>query len=295
MSKIIIVTGGSRGIGRAAALAAAAAGYDVAISYREDRGAADDVVQRIRALDRRGLAVAADSADEGAVVSLFAEVDRQLGAVSALVNNAGIVGGSGRVEDMTADEVSRVLAINVTGCFTAAREAIKRMSTRRGGAGGSIVNISSAAARLGSPGEFVHYAASKGAIDTFTIGLAREVADEGIRVNAVRPGMRHAVADGRGKIVAQLLLQPGDGLVQCGRHIGDRAGGPSAVDQNVPVLALYAQRRAGPDSVDLPLQAPGESVVVTDREELELDARTAGVEDQDGLGHQVRTGFIVRR
>jgi NAD(P)-dependent dehydrogenase (short-subunit alcohol dehydrogenase family) len=189
VSKIIIVTGGSRGIGRAAALAAAAAGYDVAISYREDRGAADDVVQRIRALDRRGLAVAADSADEGAVVSLFAEVDRQLGAVSALVNNAGIVGGSGRVEDMTADEVSRVLAINVTGCFTAAREAIKRMSTRRGGAGGSIVNISSAAARLGSPGEFVHYAASKGAIDTFTIGLAREVADEGIRVNAVRPGM----------------------------------------------------------------------------------------------------------
>jgi NAD(P)-dependent dehydrogenase (short-subunit alcohol dehydrogenase family) len=189
VSKIVIVSGGSRGIGRAAALAAAAAGYDVAISYRQDRGAADDVVQRIHALDRRGLAVAADSADEGAVVSLFAEVDRQLGAVSALVNNAGIVGGSGRVEDMTADEVSRVLAINVTGCFTAAREAIKRMSTRRGGAGGSIVNISSAAARLGSPGEFVHYAASKGAIDTFTIGLAREVADEGIRVNAVRPGM----------------------------------------------------------------------------------------------------------
>ena len=189
MSRIAIVTGGSRGIGRAAALAAAAAGYDVAISYRQERGAADDVVQRIRALDRRGLAVAADSADEGAVVSLFAEVDRQLGAVSALVNNAGIVGGSGRVEDMTADEVSRVLAINVTGCFTAAREAIRRMSTRRGGRGGSIVNISSAAARLGSPGEFVHYAASKGAIDTFTIGLAREVADEGIRVNAVRPGM----------------------------------------------------------------------------------------------------------
>jgi len=189
VSKIAIVTGGSRGIGRAAALAAAAAGYDVAISYRQERGAAADVVQRIRALDRRGLAVAADSADEGAVVSLFAEVDRQLGAVSALVNNAGIVGGSGRVEDMTADEVSRVLAINVTGCFTAAREAIRRMSTRRGGRGGSIVNISSAAARLGSPGEFVHYAASKGAIDTFTIGLAREVADEGIRVNAVRPGM----------------------------------------------------------------------------------------------------------
>jgi NAD(P)-dependent dehydrogenase (short-subunit alcohol dehydrogenase family) len=189
VNKIAIVTGGSRGIGRAAALAAAAAGYDVAISYRQDRGAADDVVQRIRALGRRGLAVAADSADEGAVISLFAETDRQLGAVSALVNNAGIVGGSGRVEGMTAEEVSRVLAVNVVGCFTAAREAIKRMSTRHGGRGGAIVNISSAAARLGSPGEFVHYAASKGAIDTFTLGLAREVADEGIRVNAVRPGM----------------------------------------------------------------------------------------------------------
>jgi NAD(P)-dependent dehydrogenase (short-subunit alcohol dehydrogenase family) len=189
VSKIAIVTGGSRGIGKAAALAAAAAGYDVAISYRQDRSAADDVVQHIHGLGRRGLAVAADSADEGAVVGLFAEVDRQLGTVTALVNNAGIVGGSGRVEDMTADEVGRVLAINVTGCFMAAREAIRRMSTRRGGRGGSIVNISSAAARLGSPGEFVHYAASKGAIDTFTIGLAREVADEGIRVNAVRPGM----------------------------------------------------------------------------------------------------------
>jgi NAD(P)-dependent dehydrogenase (short-subunit alcohol dehydrogenase family) len=189
VNKIAIVTGGSRGIGKAAALAAAAAGYDVAISYRQDRGAADDVVQRVRALGRRGLAVAADSADEGAVVHLFTEVDRQLGAVSALVNNAGIVGSSGRVEALTAEEVSRVLAVNVVGCFTAAREAIKRMSTRHGGRGGAIVNISSAAARLGSPGEFVHYAASKGAIDTFTIGLAREVADEGIRVNAVRPGM----------------------------------------------------------------------------------------------------------
>ncbi len=189
MSKIAIVTGGSRGIGKAAALAAAAAGYDVAISYRQDRGAADDVVQLVRARGRRGLAVAADSADEGAVVHLFTEVDRQLGTIDALVNNAGIVGGSGRVEDMTAEEVSRVLAVNVVGCFTTAREAIKRMSTRHGGRGGAIVNVSSAAARLGSPGEFVHYAASKGAIDTFTLGLAREVADEGIRVNAVRPGM----------------------------------------------------------------------------------------------------------
>jgi NAD(P)-dependent dehydrogenase (short-subunit alcohol dehydrogenase family) len=189
VSRIAIVTGGSRGIGKATALAAAAAGFDVAISYRQDRAAADEVVKRVRALGRRGLALAADSADENAAVRLFAEVDRQLGTVCALVNNAGIVGGSGRVEDLTAEEVSRVLAVNVVGCFTAAREAIKRMSTRHGGRGGAIVNISSAAARLGSPGEFVHYAASKGAIDTFTLGLAREVADEGIRVNAVRPGM----------------------------------------------------------------------------------------------------------
>ena len=189
MSKIVLVTGGSRGIGKAAALAAAGAGYDVAISYRQDRGAADAVVERVRAQGRRGLAVGADSADEGAIVRLFAEVDRELGPVGALVNNAGIVGRTGRVDEMTADDVNRVLALNVTGCFIAAREAVKRMSTRHGGRGGGIVNVSSAASRLGSPGEFVHYAASKGAVDTFTIGLAREVANEGIRVNAVRPGM----------------------------------------------------------------------------------------------------------
>jgi NAD(P)-dependent dehydrogenase (short-subunit alcohol dehydrogenase family) len=189
VSKVVIITGGSRGIGRAAALAAAAAGYDVAVSYRQDRRAADDVAGQVRTLGRRALAVKADSADEADVVRLFAEAERELGAIVALVNNAGIVGRSGRLEDMTAAEVARVLAVNVVGCFTAAREAVKRMSTRHGGAGGAIVNVSSAAARLGSPGEFVHYAASKGAIDTFTIGLAREVADEGIRVNAVRPGM----------------------------------------------------------------------------------------------------------
>jgi NAD(P)-dependent dehydrogenase (short-subunit alcohol dehydrogenase family) len=189
VSKVVIITGGSRGIGKAAALAAAAAGYDVAISYRQDRPAADNVAGQIRTLGRRALAVKADSADETDVVRLFAEAERELGAIAALVNNAGIVGGSGRVEDMTAAEVARVLAVNVVGCFTAAREAVKRMSTRHGGDGGAIVNVSSAAARLGSPGEFVHYAASKGAIDTFTIGLAREVANEGIRVNAVRPGM----------------------------------------------------------------------------------------------------------
>jgi NAD(P)-dependent dehydrogenase (short-subunit alcohol dehydrogenase family) len=129
------------------------------------------------------------TARESDIVRLFAEVDREFGVIDALVNNAGVVGRGSRVDSVAADDVSHVLAVNVVGCFVAAREAVRRMPMRRGGRGGSIVNVSSAAARLGSPGEFVHYAASKGAIDTFTLGLAREVADEGIRVNAVRPGM----------------------------------------------------------------------------------------------------------
>jgi NAD(P)-dependent dehydrogenase (short-subunit alcohol dehydrogenase family) len=187
--KSALITGGSRGIGKAAALAAAAAGYDVAISFRREQAAAEDVVRRIRGLGRRAIAIGADSAREADIVRLFAEAERELGAIDALVNNAGIVGRGSRVESVTADDVSEVLAVNVVGCFVAAREAVRRMSTRRGGRGGAIVNVSSAAARLGSPGEFIHYAASKGAIDTFTVGLAREVADEGIRVNAVRPGM----------------------------------------------------------------------------------------------------------
>jgi NAD(P)-dependent dehydrogenase (short-subunit alcohol dehydrogenase family) len=189
VSKSVIVTGGSRGIGRATALSAAAAGYDVAISYRRERDAAEETAGRIRAMGRRVIAVAADSAVEADVVRLFAEAERAFERIDALVNNAGIVGRGSRVEDVRGDEVSKVFAVNVVGCFVAAREAVRRMSTRRGGRGGAIVNISSAAARLGSPGEFIHYAASKGAIDTFTVGLAREVADEGIRVNAVRPGM----------------------------------------------------------------------------------------------------------
>src|SRR5262249_38255322 len=173
VSKIAIVTGGSRGIGKAAALAAAAAGYDVAISYRHDRArgsalaisrgpdraAAAEAVRQIGAHGRRGLAVAADSADEGAVVDLFAAVDRQLGLLDALVNNAGIVGRGCRVDEITADDVNRVLAINVTGCFTAAREAVKRMSTRHGGRGGGIVHHSSAPPRPRSPRQLLPYAA----------------------------------------------------------------------------------------------------------------------------------------
>jgi NAD(P)-dependent dehydrogenase (short-subunit alcohol dehydrogenase family) len=187
--KCVVITGGSRGIGKATALAAATAGYDVAISYLREQAAAEDVVRQIRALGSRALAVHADSAREADLAALFARVDSEFGPITALVNNAGIVGRGCRVDDVSAEDVARVLAVNVVGCFVAAREAVRRMSTRRGGHGGAIVNLSSAAARLGSPGEFVHYAASKGAIDTFTIGLAREVADEGIRVNAVRPGL----------------------------------------------------------------------------------------------------------
>ena len=185
MGGIAIVTGASRGIGAATACALAADGWRVAISYRSDRDAAEAVA----AACGYGLAVQADVAVEADVVGLFAEVDERLGPVTALVNNAGIVGPRARVDELTAERVERILAVNVVGSIVCAREAVRRMSTRCGGQGGVIVNISSAASRIGSPGEYVDYAASKGAIDAMTLGLAREVADEGIRVNAVRPGI----------------------------------------------------------------------------------------------------------
>ena len=189
MSGIIIVTGGSRGIGAATARLAATRGYAVCVNYRTNRAAADAVVAGIVAQGGRAIAVGADVAVEADVVALFRTVDAALGPVTALVNNAGILEGQMRVDTMDAARLNRILAANVTGPFLCAGEAIRRMSTRHGGRGGAIVNVSSAAARLGSPGEYVDYAASKGAIDTFTLGLAREVANEGIRVNAVRPGI----------------------------------------------------------------------------------------------------------
>jgi NAD(P)-dependent dehydrogenase (short-subunit alcohol dehydrogenase family) len=189
MTQTILITGGGRGIGAATALAAARAGYDVALSYKRDSGRAEAVAAEIRALGRKALALQSDVAQENEVVALFARVDRELGPLNALVNNAGITGRAGRVQDVDAAAVNEVLAANVTGSFLCAREAVKRMSTRQGGRGGAIVNISSAASRHGSPNEYVHYAASKGAIDTFTVGLAKEVADDGIRVNAIRPGL----------------------------------------------------------------------------------------------------------
>lgn len=189
MKKVLVVTGGGRGIGAATAQIAAQAGYAVCVSYRLNEVAASAVVDSIRQAGGEAMAIAADVSVEADVIRLFAQVDEALGPVTALVNSAGILETHMRVENMDAGRLSRVFATNVIGSFLCAREAIRRMSTSHGGAGGAIVNLSSAASRLGSPNEYVDYAASKGAIDNFTIGLAKEVAAEGIRVNAVRPGV----------------------------------------------------------------------------------------------------------
>jgi NAD(P)-dependent dehydrogenase (short-subunit alcohol dehydrogenase family) len=186
---VLLVTGAGRGIGAAVARGAAQQGWDVAVNYARDRVAAEAVADDVRAAGRRALVVQADVADDAAVVAMFQQVDRGLGPLAGLVNNAGVVDVAARVDQMDAARLQRMFAINVIGSFACAREAVRRMSTRHGGAGGAIVNLSSAAARLGSPGQYVDYAASKAAIDTFTLGLARELAAEGVRVNAVRPGI----------------------------------------------------------------------------------------------------------
>jgi len=186
---VAVVTGGSRGIGAAVAVLLAQSGWDLCLGYRREAERADEIAALCRAEGGvRAVAVAADVAVEDDVLALFAAAD-ELGPVTALVNNAGIVDHRTRVDELTRSRIERVLAVNVVGSFLCAREAVRRMSTRHGGRGGVIVNLSSIAATLGSPGEYVHYAASKGAIDTMTVGLAREVADEGIRVNGVRPGL----------------------------------------------------------------------------------------------------------
>jgi len=187
--QVLLVTGGSRGIGAATALLAASKGYAVAVNYTRDAAAAGKVVEAIRAGGGKAVALQGDVADEQQVLALFEQVDRQLGRLTALVNNAGIVDRTQRVEEMSVARLKRMFDINVIGSIVCAREAIKRMSTKHGGRGGAIVNVSSAASRLGAPGQYVDYAASKGAIDAFTLGLAKEVAAEGIRVNAVRPGL----------------------------------------------------------------------------------------------------------
>ena len=186
---VLLVTGASRGIGAATAQLAARQGWAVAVNYSANSLAADEVVRRIRADGGRAITVQADVADEAQVLRMFEKVDAKLGRLTGLVNNAGVVDVTARVDEMSAARFKRMFDINVYGSFLCAREAVRRMSTRHGGAGGAIVNLSSAASRLVSPGQYVDYAAAKGAIDTFTIGLAKEVAAEGIRVNAVRPGL----------------------------------------------------------------------------------------------------------
>ena len=196
---VLLVTGGGRGIGAATVLRAAARGWDVAINYTRDEGAAQAVAAQVRAMGRRALVVQADVADEAAVLAMFGRVDAELGRLGGLVNNAGVVDVAARIDAGSVTRWQRMFNVNVIGSMLCAREAVRRMSTRPknrpggpvslGGGGGSIVNLSSAAARLGAGGQYVDYAAAKGAIDAFTLGLAREVATEGIRVNAVRPGI----------------------------------------------------------------------------------------------------------
>ncbi|CAD5373488.1 putative NAD(P)-binding oxidoreductase with NAD(P)-binding Rossmann-fold domain [Rubrivivax sp. A210] len=188
-SPTLLVTGGSRGIGAATARLAAVRGWDVAINYTRDAAAASAVADAVRAAGRRAFVLQADVAVEAEVVAMFAALDREGGLLAGLVNNAGVVDVAARLDGMAAGRIERMFAINVFGSMWCAREAVRRMSTRHGGRGGAIVNLSSVAARLGAPGQYLDYAAAKGAIDTFTLGLAREVATEGIRVNGVRPGI----------------------------------------------------------------------------------------------------------
>ncbi|MND73669.1 Glucose 1-dehydrogenase 1 [compost metagenome] len=188
MDKVIVITGASRGIGAATARLAARAGYRICINYLRDDEAAQRVLAEVRELGAEAIAVKADVSVEDEIIQLFQRVDAELGPVTALVNNAGTIGQQSRVEEVSEFRLLKLMKTNVVGPMLCAKHALQRMSTRHGGQGGSIVNVSSVAARLGSPSEYVDYAASKGALDTFTLGLAKEVAGEGVRVNAVRPG-----------------------------------------------------------------------------------------------------------
>ncbi len=189
LEKVVLITGGSRGIGAACAVLAAEQGYKVCVNFANDENSALDVVKKIQDLGSTAIAVRGDVANEADIKNLFAETKSRLGSLTALINNAGILSKEGRLDTFSTDRIARIVAVNVTGSILCAREAVLAMSTRHGGKGGSIINLSSIAATLGAPSVYVDYAATKGAIDTFTLGLAREVANEGIRVNGVRPGI----------------------------------------------------------------------------------------------------------
>jgi len=226
VSDVVLVTGGGRGIGAATARLAAERGYAVCVNYRRNQEAADQVVASIEAAGGTALAVAADVASEPDVMRLFETVDARFGPIAALVNNAGILERQTRVEHIDAARLDRIFATNVRGAFICAREAVRRMSTARGGAGGAIVNVSSRAAQLGAPGEYVDYAASKAALDALTIGLAREVAGEGIRVNGVRAGIIYTAIHADGgepnrvdRLGPSLPMQRGGEAVEVARAI----------------------------------------------------------------------------
>jgi NAD(P)-dependent dehydrogenase (short-subunit alcohol dehydrogenase family) len=220
--RVMIITGGSRGIGAATALLASRNGYDVCVNYERNGPAADEVVAACQAEGASACALQADVSDEGAVIDLFDRTEAELGPIEVLINNAGVVAQISRFDAYEIDRIRRTFDINVVGAFIVAREAVRRMSTTNGGIGGSIVNVSSAASYLGSPNEFIDYAASKGAIDSLTIGLAKEVATEGIRVNAVRPG-----------------------LIETEIHAA--AGAPDRVERLAPGIPM--QRGGSPDEV----------------------------------------------
>ena len=232
---ILLVTGASRGIGAATAQLAARRGWDVAVNFARDAAAAEAVATAVRAAGQRAITVAADVADEGAVLAMFARIDTELGRVTGLVNNAGIVDLQARLVDMDVARWQRMWAVNITGSLLCAREAVRRMGRQHGGAGGAIVNLSSVAARLGAPGMYLDYAASKGAIDTFTHGLALEVAADGIRVNAVRPGIIdtdiHAASGDRDR------PQKAAGLIPLGR--------PGSADEVAAAIVWLLSDEAG--------------------------------------------------
>ena len=223
---VIIVTGGGRGIGAATAKLAAERGYAVCVNYLHGRESAEAVVREIAQMGGHAVALQADISSEAEIVTLFQRVDTALGSISALVNNAATLEKQTRLEAMDASRIQRIFSVNVFGAMISAREAVKRMSTKRGGSGGTIVNVSSGAAKFGSPGEYVDYAASKGAIETFTVGLAQEVAQEGIRVNAVRPGYIYTGLHAKGgeperveRVKAQVPMQRGGQPVEVANAI----------------------------------------------------------------------------